>query len=87
MTNLIGNDYGNVEVVFSAKALEVFVEMLNRANICVDGDFLNFRIDEYTRGRAQLLVAMSSTPNDTTPDITAGSLITSIEEVPDEGIG
>ena len=80
MTQLQGNEYGNVEVVFSVVALSVFVEMLNRANINVDGEYLHFSVEEYVRGRAQLLVAASSEPNDTEAEITVGSVITSIQE-------
>ena len=77
---LIGNQFGQVEVVFAAASLEAFVAMLNEANVHVGEDYLLFSIDEYTPGRAQLMVRVSGEPHETTGTVNIDPIVTSIEE-------
>ena len=78
---LIGNQHGQVEVVFAAASLEAFVAMLNEANVHVGEDYLLFSIDEYTPGRAQLMVSVSGEPHEITGTVNIDPMVTSIEEV------
>ena len=75
-----GNEYGNVEVVFAAASLEAFVAMLNEANVHVGDDYLWFRADEYTPGRAQLMVTVSNEPHETTGAVNIDPVVASTEE-------